>query len=102
MSNAPIGLASRDVLVGEDGLTFLRGLVEGRHPRPPFSRTTGVTLAEVGEGRVVFRGVPDESFLNPLGTIHGGWTSSILDSAMACAIHSTLKPVKSTRRSSSR
>jgi uncharacterized protein (TIGR00369 family) len=45
-------------------------------------------LAE--EGRVVFEGEPTESFFNPLGTIHGGWTSAILDSAMACAVHSTL------------
>ncbi|HEY0352190.1 MAG TPA: PaaI family thioesterase [Enterovirga sp.] len=86
------GLASREALAGESGLDFLRGLMEGRHPAPPFSRTTRTYLVETEEGRVVFKGTPDEAFFNPLGTIHGGWTAGILDSAMACAVHSTLQP----------
>lgn len=86
------GVVPRDVLGRESGLDFLRGLIDGRHPVPPFARTTNVYLVEASEGRAVFKGVPDEGFFNPLGTIHGGWTSGILDSAMACAIHATLKP----------
>jgi uncharacterized protein (TIGR00369 family) len=84
------GVVSRDVLTAEPGLAFLRGMLEGRHPAPPFSRTTNVYMILAEEGRVVFEGEPTENFFNPLGTIHGGWTSAILDSAMACAIHSTL------------
>jgi len=86
------GVVSRDVLLAEPGLSFLRGLIEGRHPAPPFSKATGVYLVEAEEGRVIFKGLPSESFFNPIGTIHGGWTSAILDSAMACAVHTTLKP----------
>ena len=89
--NAEVGLVSRDMALGETGLEMLRGLIEGRHPRPPFAGTTGCILTEVEEGRAVFTGVPDGRFLNPLGTIHGGWTAGILDSAMACAVHSVLK-----------
>ena len=48
-------------------------------------------IAEVEEGRVVFVGTPSAGFFNPLGTIHGGWTATILDSAMACAVHATLR-----------
>lgn len=84
------GLVAREVALGESGLELLRGLADGRHPAPPFAATTGCWLDEVEEGRVVFRGLPDARFLNPLGAIHGGWISGILDSAMACAIHSTL------------
>jgi uncharacterized protein (TIGR00369 family) len=43
-------------------------------------------------GRVLFEAVPAEKFLNPLGTIHGGWISTLLDSAMGCAVHCMLKP----------
>ena len=86
------GLAAREALAGESGLDFLRGLMEGRHPAPPFARTTRTYLVETEQGRVVFKGAPDEAFFNPLGTIHGGWTAGILDSAMACAVHSTLQP----------
>jgi uncharacterized protein (TIGR00369 family) len=85
------GLVSPEVLTAESGLSFLRGLIEGRHPAPPFSRSTNIYLTQAEEGRVVFTGTPGEGFFNPLGTIHGGWTSAILDSAMACAVHTTLR-----------
>ena len=85
------GVVSRDVLVAEPGLSFLQVLIAGRHPAPPFSRATGIYLMEAEENRVVFKGTPTDAFLNPIGTIHGGWTSAILDSAMACAVHTTLK-----------
>jgi uncharacterized protein (TIGR00369 family) len=65
-------------------------MLEGRHPAPPFSKATGIYLVEAGESRVVFRGRAGADFFNPIGTIHGGWTSAILDSAMACAVHTTL------------
>jgi uncharacterized protein (TIGR00369 family) len=84
------GVVSRDVLTAEPGLAFLRGLIAGRHPAPPFSRSTNVYLTEAEDGRVIFMGEPTADFFNPLGTIHGGWTSAILDSAMACAVHTTL------------
>jgi uncharacterized protein (TIGR00369 family) len=85
------GVVTRDVLVAEPGLLFLRGMIEGRHPAPPFSKATGIYLVQAEENRVVFRGRPGAEFFNPIGTIHGGWTSAILDSAMACAVHSTLQ-----------
>jgi uncharacterized protein (TIGR00369 family) len=86
------GVVSREVLTAGSGLAFLQGLIDGVHPPPPFSRATMIYLTSVSEGRAVFTGVPSEEFLNPIGTIHGGWTSALLDSAMACAVHSTLKP----------
>ncbi|HEX8666612.1 MAG TPA: PaaI family thioesterase [Beijerinckiaceae bacterium] len=86
------GVVPRDVLTAGSGLAFLQGLIDGVHPPPPFSRATRIYLTEVSEGRAVFSGVPTEDFFNPIGTIHGGWTSALLDSAMACAVHSTLKP----------
>ncbi|HET8727670.1 MAG TPA: PaaI family thioesterase [Alphaproteobacteria bacterium] len=92
MSERVHGVVARDVLVAEPGLAFLRGMIEGRHPAPPFSKATGILLVEAEESRVVFKGVPTPDFFNPLGTIHGGWTSAILDSAMACAVHTTLQP----------
>jgi uncharacterized protein (TIGR00369 family) len=86
------GVVSRDVLTAESGLAFLQRLIDGSHPPPPFSRTTGIYLTSVSEGRAVFAGMPSAEFLNPIGTIHGGWISALLDSAMACAVHTTLKP----------
>jgi uncharacterized protein (TIGR00369 family) len=85
------GVVARDVLLAGDGLSFLRGIIDELHPAPPLAETMDFELAEVEKGRVVFVGTPSPRFFNPLGTIHGGWTATILDSAMACAAHSTLK-----------
>ncbi len=87
-----VGVVDREVLVAGDGLSFLRGIIEGTHPAPPFAEAMDFDLVEADEGRVVFTGIPSARFFNPLGTVHGGWTATILDSAMACAAHSTLKP----------
>jgi uncharacterized protein (TIGR00369 family) len=73
------------------GLEALQAMISGELPAPPMSRAAFVYLAEAKEGQVVFEGIPTEDYLNPLGTIHGGWTALILDSAMACAVHTTLE-----------
>ena len=87
-----VGVVSREELVAGDGLSFLRGIIAGTNPAPPFADAMDFDLVEADEGRVVFVGTPSPRFFNPLGTIHGGWTATILDSAMACAAYATLKP----------
>ena len=87
----PYGVVPREVLAAEPGLDFLRGLIEGRHPAPPFTASTGIRLVQAEAGRVVFEGEATDGFLNPLGTVHGGWAAMILDSAMGCAVHATLE-----------
>ena len=49
-----------------------------------------IRLTEVERGRAVFSGTPQEFHYNPLGTVHGGYGATLLDSAMGCAVHSTL------------
>ena len=64
----------------------MRGIRDGTLPAPPISRTLGYHLHSVDKGRVVFRGTPTFDYTNPLGTVHGGWYGTLLDSAMACAV----------------
>lgn len=54
-------------------------------------KTMGFHVVEIEEGRVVFGGHPDESVYNPIGTVHGGYAATLLDSAVGCAVHSKLK-----------
>jgi uncharacterized protein (TIGR00369 family) len=72
------------------GLAFLREMAAGRIPAPPIARLMGFGLGEVAEGAVTFVGVPDESAYNPIGLVHGGYVCTMLDSALGCAVHSTL------------
>ena len=75
------------------GLEQLRAAFDPEHPErgPGIGRTMGFTVVEMEEGRVVFGGHPDESVHNPIGTVHGGYAATLLDSAVGCAVHSALK-----------
>lgn len=75
-----------------DGLSVLRAMMNGDLPPPPIGRTLGFILVEADEGRAVFKGMPSFDYMNPLGTVHGGWASTLLDSALGCAVHTTTKP----------
>ena len=86
------GVVERELAVSEGGHAFLLKLLNGTHPAPPFSQVCDIWPTEVEPGRIVFEARPAAQFYNPLGTIHGGWISTVLDSAMACAVHSMLKP----------
>lgn len=72
------------------GLEFLVAVAEGRLPPPPIMATLRIRAIEAQAGRVVFECDPDESLYNPLGTVHGGVACAVLDSAAACAGHTTL------------
>ena len=86
-----VGVVPREIATGVAGLAFLEGLRDGTQPAPPFAVETDVWIVEVESGRVVFEATPSSRFYNPLGTVHGGWISTLLDSAMGCAVHSVLK-----------
>ena len=58
----------------------------------PIAQTLDYRMTAVEEGRVVFEGTPTLAVYNPIGTVHGGWMATLLDSACACAVHSMLKP----------
>jgi uncharacterized protein (TIGR00369 family) len=85
-----IGVVRMETLAAEAGLEFLRGVMEGRHPAPPIADLIGFTLTEVEFGRAVFRGTPEFKHYNPLGSVHGGYAATLLDSAMGLAVHSAL------------
>ncbi len=72
------------------GLEFITGIMEGRFPAPPIAQTLDFQLTEVTAGRVVFTGTPKFAHFNPIGTVHGGWFGTLLDSCMACAVQSSL------------
>lgn len=72
------------------GLEVLRAMRDGEVPAPPIMHTLGMARMEVDEGRVSVFLDPQEFHYNPLGTVHGGVLSTLLDTAAACAVHSTL------------
>ena len=73
------------------GIEFLHAMMSGKLPAPPICEVLDFLLVEAEQGRAVFEGIPSDRFRNPLGTVHGGWMSTLLDSALGCAVHTTLK-----------
>ncbi len=72
------------------GLEYMRAVVTGEMPPPPIAVTMRLRPIELEEGRVIFEGEPGEEHYNPIGVVHGGYAATLLDSALGCAVHTTL------------
>jgi uncharacterized protein (TIGR00369 family) len=75
---------------GRSGLELMRAIASGDAPPPPVAVLLGFAIDRVDEGNVVFTMDPRDEHTNPLGTVHGGIITTLLDSAMGCAVHTTL------------
>ncbi|MFT3730772.1 MAG: PaaI family thioesterase [Hyphomicrobium sp.] len=72
------------------GLEYLQAMMRGELPGMPIAKTLGFDVVEVEEGRTVFASIPRVDHYNAIGTVHAGYTATLLDSCMACAVLSTL------------
>jgi uncharacterized protein (TIGR00369 family) len=73
------------------GLEIMQAIAAGHLPGAPIAEVMNFTgIRTVEHGRVVFAAVPQRSHYNPIGTVHGGWAATLLDSCMGCAVHSAL------------
>lgn len=81
---------TRDAMATTSGIGILRGIQEGRFPPPPILDTLQIFPLEVEEGRILFELTPQEWHYNPIGSVHGGVLSTLVDSALGCAVHSRL------------
>ena len=84
----PVETAPR--LASMSGLAAMHALMRGEAPPPPIAALLDMWPIEVDEGRAVFGVTPAEFHYNPIGVVHGGMAATILDSAMGCAVQTTL------------
>ncbi len=87
---APIGVVRADQVAGKTGVEVFNAMLAGQLPRAPIGDTLDFILVEAEPGRAVFQGSPHQRHYNPLGTVHGGWFATLLDSAVGCAVHASL------------
>ncbi|CAG9168606.1 hypothetical protein LMG23992_01214 [Cupriavidus laharis] len=90
MTSYRYGVASLAETAEMSGKAILEAIIAGRLPQPPISQALGFWLAEVGDGFAVFEGDPGPHLFNPMGTVHGGWALTLIDSATGCAANSVL------------
>ena len=86
------GLATTEQIAGKTGLEVMQGLLRGELPYAHIARTLDFTMVHVEKGHAVFQGTPALAHFNPLGTVHGGWFATLLDSALGCAVHTMMPP----------
>lgn len=86
------GVADAAQVQGRTGLEIMQAMLRGELPYPPIARTLDFTIVEVGPGVAVFQGTPGTAHYNPLGSVHGGWFATLLDSALGCAVHTMMPP----------
>ncbi len=79
-----------ETLKSYDGIGFLKAMIAGEIPQPPMCELLGFRLVEVDKGRAIFEGTPGFQHYNPLGVVHGGLAATMLNSALGCAVHTTL------------
>ena len=72
------------------GLEYVEAISAGELPPPPIAVLMRMQPVELESGRAVFEGEPGEEHYNPIGTVHGGYASTVLDSVLGCAVHTTL------------
>ncbi len=84
------GVATPAQVAGRSGLDLMRAMLAGELPYATIARTLDFLLLEVEEGRALFQGTPGPAHFNPMGTVHGGWYATLLDSALGCAVHTML------------
>ncbi len=73
------------------GMEYIQAIIAGELPAPPISELVGFRLALAEPGRAVFEMEPGPQHYNPIGSVHGGIALTLLDSAMGCAVHTTLE-----------
>ncbi len=88
------GVARMDQIAGLSGMQVFDAMFAGTIPYPPIAQTLNFTVSQVAFGRAEFLGKPVFAHYNPLGSVHGGWIATMLDSAVGCAVHTTLAPNK--------
>ena len=90
-AGAKPGISQPEQLMGKSGLQIMQAMLAGELPYPHIMETLDFDLVSVDKGKAVFQGVPQLMHYNPLGSVHGGWYATMLDSALGCAVHTALE-----------
>lgn len=85
------GSATPETIANYSGMEFLQAIMSGELHYPPIADTLNFSIIHVEPGRVIFQGTPQFAHYNPIGSVHGGWFCTLLDSALGCAVQSRLQ-----------
>ncbi|MET0463215.1 MAG: PaaI family thioesterase [Chitinophagaceae bacterium] len=83
-------MKTAELAATRSGIEFLNGILNGETAPPPIAQTLDFRPLSLEEGIIRFEFIPQEFHFNPIGSVHGGVISTVLDTVMGCAVHSVL------------
>ncbi len=86
------GFADLSYATSKSGLELMQATLLGEVPYAHIGDTMDFVMISVSAGEAIFQGTPQTKHLNPMGTVHGGWYATLLDSAVGCAVHTMMPP----------
>src|SRR5471030_3389447 len=86
------GVTPTEILASMPGVDFVRAIFDGKLPAPPIMQTIEPFDSTADPGVVVMHSIPGFRHYNPIGSVHGGYAATLLDSAMGLAVHTMLPP----------
>lgn len=84
------GVARPAQIAGKTGLEQMQAMLRGELPHAAIAKTLDFLVIGIGDGTATFQGTPGPQHFNPMGTVHGGWFATLLDSALGCAVHTKM------------
>jgi uncharacterized protein (TIGR00369 family) len=84
------GVARPDQIAGKTGLEQMQAMLRGEIPHAAIAHTLDFLVIGIGDGEAIFQGTPGPRHFNPMGSVHGGWFATLLDSALGCAVHTKM------------
>jgi uncharacterized protein (TIGR00369 family) len=84
------GVARPDQVAGMSGMDLMHAMLRGDLPYAAIAKTLDFLVIDIGDGSAIFQGTPGPQHLNPMGTVHGGWFATLLDSALGCSVHTRM------------
>src|SRR6266566_449970 len=84
------GVTPTEVMASMAGIDFVRAIFSSKLPAPPIMQTVEPFDSTAEPGVVVMHSTPAFRHYNPIGSVHGGYAATLLDSAMGLAVHSML------------
>ena len=84
------GVARPEQIAGKTGLAQMQAMLNGDIPHAAIASTLDFLIIGVEDGMATFQGTPGPHHFNPMGTVHGGWFATLLDSALGCAVHTKM------------
>lgn len=85
-----LGVVKPEQFAARSGLEVFEAMFRGELPQPHIGDTLGFLPIRMEYGLAIFQGRPSREHYNPMGSVHGGWFCTLLDSAVGCAVQTVL------------